>query len=305
MGGNGPGVSRPKRTKDDRANSRVVLGRIRLRRTRLSYVWSLWMFRLGPKKGPLEDAWIKVQRLERCLSRLAGRLGGPETVPRRAVVSLIGPSLLRLRSQIEEERRQRTRVGISSLKSADDILGTFYALEREIEALPGSVSPPLPARVMKEVLSASRKLGVTLKRTQAVATRQRATELFREQHPPAFRAVKRALSTLNKEAARSLTSREVGWWKDWPGFDPEKPKQVLKIAKMILESQVKDQGWELRYRSTVPGRPLENTLTYAMFPSVEEVERARHSLGDPKRLYVATTKPRWRLAWTFEFEEGT
>ena len=263
------------------------------------------MFRLGPKKGPLEDAWIGVQRLEACLVRLAGRLGGPDTGPGQTVVSLVGPSLLRLRSRIEEERRQRGRVGISSLKSADDILGRFYAFELAIGALPGSLSPPLPAKVMKEALSASRKLGATLKRTQAVATRQRATELYREQHPPAFWAVQKAMKALNKEAAKAITPREVGWWKDWPGFDPEKPRQVLKIAKMILESRLKDQGWELRYRSTVPGRPLENTLTYATFPSMDEVERARHSLGGPKRLYVATIKPRWRLAWTFEFEEGT
>ena len=263
------------------------------------------MFRLGPKKGPLEDAWIKVQRLERWLARLVGLLGGPETGPGRAAVSLIRTSFLRLRSQIEEERRHQSRVGITSLKSADDIMDSFRALERAIEAFPGSVSPPLPAKVMKEALSASRKLGAALKRTQEVAIKQRATELFREQHPPAFWAVQKAMRALNKEAAKAITPREVGWWKDWPGFDPEKPRQVLKIAKMILESQVKDQGWELRYRSTVPGRPLENTLTYATFPSMEDVERARHSLGGPKRLYVATTKPRWRLAWTFEFEEWT
>ena len=54
---------------------------------------------------------------------------------------------------------------------------------------------------------------------------------------------------------------------------------MLKVAKMILESRIKDQGWELRYRSLVSGRPLENTLTYATFPSMEEVECARHSLG--------------------------
>ena len=263
------------------------------------------MFRLGPKKGPLEDAWIGVQRLEACLARLVGRLGGPDSVPGRSAVFFIGPSFFRLRSRIEEERRQRGRVGISSLKSADDILGRFYAFELAIGALPGSLSPPLPAKVMKEALSASRKLGATLKRTQEVATRQRATELFREQHPPEFWAVQKAMRALNKEAAKAITPREVGWWKDWPGFDPEKPRQVLKIAKMILESRLKDQGWELRYRSTVPGRPLENTLTYATFPSMEEVESARHSLGGPKRLYVATIKPRWRLAWTFEFEEWT
>jgi len=263
------------------------------------------MFRLGPKKDPLEDAWIEVQRLERCLARLVGRLGGPDSVPGRSAVFFIGPSFFRLRSRIEEERRNLTRTGISSRRSTDDTLGEFYAFELAIGALPGSLSPPLPAKVMKEALSASRKLGATLKRTQEVATRQRATELFREQHPPEFWTVKRALSTLNKEAARSLIQREVGWWADWPGFDLEKPKQVLKVAKMILESGIKDQGWELRYRSTVPGRPLENTLTYATFPSMEEVERARHSLGGPKRLYVATIKPRWRLAWTFDFEEGT
>ena len=78
------------------------------------------------------------------MSRLAGRLGGPEAVPGRAVVFLIGPSLLRLRSQIEEERRQRGRVGISSRESTDDILRRFYELQLAIEALPGSVSPPLP-----------------------------------------------------------------------------------------------------------------------------------------------------------------
>ena len=262
------------------------------------------MFRLGPKKGPLEDAWIEVQRLEACLARLAGRLGGPDSVPGRAVVSLFGPGFFRLRSQIEEERRNLTRIGISSRKSTVDILGEFYAFELAIGALPGSLSPPLPAKVMKEALSASRKLGATLKRTQEVATRQRATELFRKQHPPEFRAVQKAMRALNKEAAKAITPREVGWWKDWPGFDPEKPKQVLKVAKMILESQVKDQGWELRYRSTVPGRPLENTFTYATFPSMEEIEHVRDSLGDPKKMYVATIKPRWRLAWTFEFEDG-
>ena len=263
------------------------------------------MFRLGPKKGPLEDAWIGVQRLEACLARLVGRLGGPDSVPGRAAVSLFSPGFFRLRSRIEEERRNLTRIGISSRKRTDDIMGSFRELERAIEAFPGSVSPPIPAKVMKEALSASRKLGAALKRTQEVATKQRTTELYREQHPPAFWAVQKAMKALNKEAAKAITPREVGWWKDWPGFDPEKPRQVLKVAKMILESRLKDQGWELRYRSTVPGRPLENTLTYATFPSMEEVERARHSLGGPKRLYVATIKPRWRLAWTFEFEEGT
>ena len=198
------------------------------------------MFRLGPKKHPLEDAWINVQRLEAYLARLVGRLGGPDSVPGRAAVSLFGPSFFRLRSRIEEERRNLTRIGISSRKSTVDILGEFYAFELAIGALPGSLSPPLPAKVMKETLSASRKLGSTLKRTQEVATKQRAAELFQEQHPSEFWAVQKAMRTLNKEAARSLTPREVGWWKDWPGFDPEKPKQVLKIAKMILESHVKD-----------------------------------------------------------------
>ena len=224
------------------------------------------MFNLGPKKGPLEDAWIGVQRLEACLARLVGRLGGPDSVPGRAAVSLFGPGFFRLRSRIEEERRNLTRIGISSRKSTDDTLREFYAFELAIGALPGSVSPPLPAKVMKETLSASSKLGAILKRTQEVATSQRKTELYREQHPPEFWAVQRAMRALNKETAKAITPRELGWWKDWPGFDPEEPKQVLKVAKMILESGIKDQGWEVRYRSTVPGRPLENTLTYATFP---------------------------------------
>ena len=262
------------------------------------------MFRLGPKKDPLEDAWIKVQHLEACLVRLTGRLGGRDTGLGRTSVSLIGPDFWRLRSRIEEERRNLTRIGITSRKSTDDILGRFYAFELAIGAFPGSVSPPLHSKVMKEVVSATGKLGATLKRTQEVAIRQRATELFREQHPPAFWAMQRAMRTLNKEAAKAITPREVGWWKDWPGFDPEDHKQVLKVAKMVLESRIKDQGWELRYRSTVPGRPLENTFTYATFPSMEEIEHVRDSLGDPKKMYVATIKPRWRLAWTFEFEDG-
>ena len=39
--GNDPGVSRPKRTKDDRANPQVVPDRLRLWRTPRSRVWSL------------------------------------------------------------------------------------------------------------------------------------------------------------------------------------------------------------------------------------------------------------------------
>lgn len=262
------------------------------------------MFRLGPKKHPLEDSWIKIQRLEACLARLVGRFGGPDSVPGRSAVFFIGPSFFRLRSRIEEERMQRGRVGISSRESTDDILRRFYELQLAIEALPGPVSPPLPAKVMKEALSASRKLGATLERSRELAFKQGATKLLSEQHTPAFRAVQRAMSTLDKKEGRALTPKEVDWWKDWPGFDPEDHKQVLKVAKMVLESRIKDQGWELRYRSPVPGRPLENTFTYAMFPSVEEIEHVRDSLGDPKRLYVATTKPRWRLAWTFEFKDG-
>jgi len=262
------------------------------------------VFRLGPKKHPLEDAWIKVQRLERCLARLLGRLGGPDSVPGRSAVFFIGPSFFRLRSRIEDERMQRGGVGISSRESTDDILRRFYELQLAIEALPGSVSPPLPPRSMKEVLSASRKLGATLERYRELSVRKGATKLLSKQHTPAFRAVQSAMSTLDKKTARALTPKEVDWWKDWPGFDPEKPKQVLKVAKMVLESRIKDQGWELRYRSPVPGRPLENTFTYATFPSMGEIEHVRDSLGGTKRLYVATIKPRWRLAWTFEFKDG-
>ena len=76
------------------------------------------MFKLGPKQGPLEDAWIGVQRLEACLARLVGRLGGPDSVPGRAAVSLFGPSFFRLRSRIEEERRNLTWIGISAAERA-------------------------------------------------------------------------------------------------------------------------------------------------------------------------------------------
>ncbi len=169
------------------------------------------MFKLGPKKGPLEDAWIKVQRLEACLARLVGRLGGPDSVPGRSAVFFIGPSFFRLRSRIEEERRNLTRMGISSRKSTDDTLGSFREFELAIGALPGSINPPLPAKMMKETLSASRKLGATLERSRELAFKQGATKLLSEQHTPAFRAVQRAMSTLDKKAARALTPKAAAY----------------------------------------------------------------------------------------------
>ena len=105
---------------------------------------------------------------------------------------------------------------------------------------------------------------------------------------------------INPKAAEDLKGEMVDSWCDWPGLDAGEPRQVESIAKLILTSREPRQSYELRCRSSTPGRPLKFIRRYYHFPTDDEVMRVAELLDLPEKIYLSAAKPTWRIIWTFD-----
>lgn len=106
---------------------------------------------------------------------------------------------------------------------------------------------------------------------------------------------KRAAKNLDSEY---LTLEKLAKWCDTiPIPDWDDPLKLRRLARFFLADAITIQVWEIRYRSTAPGRPLNLLAITTDLPDAEVLGRYDLMLGHHDVYYVAAKLPRWHIVW--------
>ena len=114
-------------------------------------------------------------------------------------------------------------------------------------------------------------------------------------------ALRKAIRSLDKEAARNLQLDRLALWvPEVLEVDLEDSKQVRRLARLYLLSQIPWQTFQVMYRSSAPGRPLVPLDEGHSFPDARAMERAVKDSGGERNIYVAARLPTWRVVWKIQ-----
>ena len=69
------------------------------------------------------------------------------------------------------------------------------------------------------------------------------------------------------------------------------PFQVARVAKLYLLDMIRDQVWELRYRSKKPGSGLLLLSEYGKIPSQDDLNFFNEEYGSPFDYVIAAKLP--------------
>ncbi|MDP2949462.1 MAG: hypothetical protein Q8P22_07980 [Chloroflexota bacterium] len=114
-----------------------------------------------------------------------------------------------------------------------------------------------------------------------------------------------ALKQLDRRAAKGVSLQEMVHWCDrFPEVRWDDPRQVRRVARIALLNGIPGQMWEVRRCSSAPGRPLLPVNQSTFFPDEQTLDDCNQACGHRSNYYVAATRPRWRIVWTFRREAG-
>lgn len=179
--------------------------------------------------------------------------------------------------------------------------GCFQATLRELDQKLASAGGQRTRKLVAEVHRTAEALRLAIVRLgKAVDSGSVAVVENHGRYLEGFIRVREAMSSLDKIAAEELAGPEVDAWSRWPGLDHENPRQVLRIAKLILLSKVPDQVFGLSVQSNAPGRSLKPMTRLDRFPTEEDLRALGSRMGGPVKIYVTASKPKWRKVWTFD-----
>lgn len=267
------------------------------------------MFSWFTRNRPLAVVEQKLVSLKDTIDESVSGLRHEHAYPERVFGRLFGrnSSFASLRSSVWKESIAFTVYHAVSCVGLEDIGRSFWAFSADFEELHRRI-PSAHSRRTKGYLNgirrATRKLGVAINvlheqvRSERIRVVQSHGRYRRE-----FVKIREAMAVFDGKGATNLNGDEVDYFCEWPGVDLEDPEQLERIAKLIPLDHVRNQEYELRCRLDKPGRPLMQARCLA-FPSVEEVESFALSWDLPKKIFVAATKPTWRVAWVFERQNG-
>jgi hypothetical protein len=132
------------------------------------------------------------------------------------------------------------------------------------------------------------------------------TRLSQEEHlttgllPGHVMLLREALKRLDKVAAKGMSLQELDYWCDrFPEVRWDDPREVRRIARVALLASIPGQVWEVRRRGVALGRPLLPVNQSVFFPDEETLDAYDQVCGRQPNYYVAATRPRWRIVWSF------
>ena len=121
---------------------------------------------------------------------------------------------------------------------------------------------------------------------RSVREKKRDSEILRE-----------CVATMDNGLAGKLGVEELEYWASRdPLTDFENPRQIVRLARLLVLNNVPDQIWEIRCRSGPPVRRLQLVGTRDGLPSLEELWRIGRECN-AQEMIVAARKPSWRIAW--------
>ena len=253
---------------------------------------------------PIEKTYIKSRELGAAvnkLMRIRDQIGG-------------SPIMYHCIESLNDRKRNlHTSVGIEyewwSVCGTSSRMGTwkigfcfryFQAALRELDKNLASMDRQPGRKLVDDVVRAARDLGSAITRLgKAVQSGSVKVLEAHGRYPQVFARIRGAMLTLDKQAAEELTGPEVDSWCRWPRLDVDIPREVLRMAKLILLSKVPDQVFGLSVQSSAPGRPLKLMTTQTKFPTEEDLRVLGWQMGGPVKIYVVAFKPTWRRVWTF------
>ena len=81
--------------------------------------------------------------------------------------------------------------------------------------------------------------------------------------------------------------------------DLQDSKMLKRFVNLIRALRI-TQEFQMRYRSTAPGRPWVYMATLAGFPDPDKVQAIRDSYEWDGAISIAATQPTWRIVWRFD-----
>lgn len=261
---------------------------------------NLGLFR---RRHPLDNVENKYLDTISAFNRFASKPGPHSGDPERYMKPLAG-CLSSIKFPIEREKSLSKIYGFLSLAGVDDINRRF---QRFLSGL-GEMEERLRSTDLQLANRLRRVIDRALKLHDAIIELGNNVRVGRvmavPEHgscPDEYLKLKEAISKVDRESAAELTAREVDRWSQWPGIDTGDPQQVRRLARLILLlKQEPVQTFEVRCRSRALGRPLLLMGYASGFPSEEEVQWFASSWKEPGAIYVAVTKPSWRIVWIFQ-----
>jgi len=274
------------------------------------------MFALFCRRHPFERVQSRLLRLTSKLEDVCRKLEDRDrlTDGNRVVSDLVGrrSSFRSLHQEIQMEASAWSHYKAISItgerairSSFNRFFNRFTADLQRIDRVLCLADPSLARQLRRKLHPAVEKLGSAIGTLQQEVSSWRIMTVDRHGfYRKEFLKVREAMATLDKEAAKELTGREVDGYVEWPGFDPYNFQEVLRIAKLLLLAVVDEQVFELRIRSNAPGQPLPWVSRRLKFPEKEAVMEVVQLPEKPRKIYVAATKPTWRIVWVFDLDNG-
>jgi len=81
--------------------------------------------------------------------------------------------------------------------------------------------------------------------------------------------------------------------------DLQDSKMIKRFVNLIRALRI-TQEFQMRYRSTAPGRPWVYMATLAVFPDPDTVQAVRDRHEWDRTIHIAATQPTWRIVWSFD-----
>ena len=162
--------------------------------------------------------------------------------------------------------------------------------------------PVLPPEDVKKLEKFVDKLHEASRR---LAKRIRETEEKQREKDPDYewcRYLRDAISKLNKDLGKKVNlERLASWMPDIVTVDLSDPIQAKRVANLYLMDRIRDQVWELRYRSKKPGGGLLLLSEYGKIPSQDDIDFFNEEYGSPLDYVIAAKLPSWRKAWAISW----
>lgn len=239
-----------------------------------------------------------VAALERVLEAVDGGAGGGQASlrPLRAALGAVDRAIRRLeesasRGPAGQQRLLELETGFDALWDELGTIGVWPVSEPS--------SSPAGRSLQKDVEGPADRLKEALERFS-----QEEGMAIGPSSEPAIKLLE-ALRKLDKRAAKGLSLQELRYWcTRFPEVRWDDPREARRVAGVVLLARFPGQVWEVRRRSTAPGRPLLLVIQSLFFPDEESLDACDQVCGRQSSYYVAATRPRWRIAWRFRPEAG-
>lgn len=252
------------------------------------------------RKHPLEDIYKWQRKLDRVIQKVRSDIKPDRTgyAWRQVRLQLVSSAASRLRLNGMTALRRYHQTGIVY---QTDLWGVAFRLRELRNAIetntvnPASGTPVRPKGTLWKLFEIIVKMEAALVRLSKDGV---WGTTVRE------RRIRDALRKLQKRLADVVSTKEIAEWCSlFPGLDLKVPGQIERLATTIWLSRIRDQTWEVRYRSAAPGHPMRLVVASLSFPNIDLLEECYNLSGRPKELYVAAALPRWRVVWKISTED--